>query len=121
MCKFSTLTQRKGCGVGLYPFLVHMGLSVFPAFSHLDWFLHFSQALGASAFLRCHGADLCYGTATNPLYVLEPLTAIREMGCRDPVFSYFLLRGDKEGSWWESGVQTRGGVQMSTVVRVGAE
>jgi hypothetical protein len=29
-------------------------------------------------------------------YGLELLTAIREMGHQDPVFSYFLLRGDKE-------------------------
>jgi hypothetical protein len=27
-----------------------------------NWFLWFSQVMQASAFLRCHGADLYYGT-----------------------------------------------------------
>jgi hypothetical protein len=51
----------------------------------------------ASTFLRCHGADLWYGNATNHPCGLEPLTAIREMGHQDTVISYFLLRGGKEG------------------------
>jgi hypothetical protein len=51
-------------------------------------------------------ADLCYGTATNPRYGLEPLTAIRELGCRYPIISYFLLRGGEEGPLQESGIQT---------------
>jgi hypothetical protein len=67
------------------PFLALVRLSVFPAFSCLGWFLCFSQAVGTSAFLRCHGADLCCGTAINPSYGLESLTAIREMEHRDPV------------------------------------
>jgi hypothetical protein len=37
---------------------------------------------------------------------LEPLTAIREMGHQDPVFSYILLRGSKEGPQQGSGIQT---------------
>jgi hypothetical protein len=37
-----------------------------------DVFLCFSQVMGASAFLKCHGADLCYGTATSfPLNCLK--------------------------------------------------
>jgi hypothetical protein len=36
-------------------FLVYMGLFVFPAFSHLDQILLFSQAVGSFTFLRCMG------------------------------------------------------------------
>jgi hypothetical protein len=88
------------------PLLVHVGFSVFPAFSHLGQFLHFSQALGTSAFLRYHGADLYYITTTNPPSLLELLTAVREMGLQDPLFSYILTKEGQEGSWQESGIQT---------------
>jgi hypothetical protein len=54
----------------------------------LSWFFSFSQVMGASKFLRCCGADLYYETAKNTCYVLELLTAIREMGLQDLVFSY---------------------------------
>jgi hypothetical protein len=52
---------------------------------------------------------------------LELLIAIEEIGCGDPGFSYFLMREGKEGPWLESGIQTQGGVQRSTAVKVGAE
>jgi hypothetical protein len=49
---------------------------------------------------------------------LEPLTAVREMEHWDPVFSYFLLREGEEGPWQEWWIQTQGGVQRYTVIRV---
>jgi hypothetical protein len=53
---------------------------------------------GGFSIPKMSWVDLCYGTATNPLYGLEPLTAVREMGCQDPVISYFLLRGGQRGA-----------------------
>jgi hypothetical protein len=77
--------------------------------------------MGASIFPRCYVADLCYNTTTNPHYVLEPLSAIREMGCRDPVFTYFLLRGGKEGPLAGLRDPNPGGFQRSTVLRMGVK
>jgi hypothetical protein len=54
-------------------------------------------------------------------YRLEPLTAVRERGHQDPVFSYFLLRWGEEWPQWESEVQIQRVIQRSMVVRVGAE
>jgi hypothetical protein len=48
--------------------LVHMGL-LYLLVIWLSWFLHFSQVMGASAFLRCHGL----------IYVME-LLQIPAMG-----------------------------------------
>jgi hypothetical protein len=48
----------------------------------LSWFLYFSQVVGASSFLRCHEANLCYGTAT----VLA--TAVESVIRRLPKSSY---------------------------------
>jgi hypothetical protein len=46
ICK-SCMKKRMWCGPR-GPFLRCTGLSVFPDFSHLGWFLHFSHAVGAS-------------------------------------------------------------------------
>jgi hypothetical protein len=53
------------------PFLACVGL-LFLLVLWPSWLLGFSQVPGASAFLRCHGDDLYYGTATSPLYGLDP-------------------------------------------------
>jgi hypothetical protein len=66
--KASTLTQSMWSDP-IDPFLAHMGLSVLSTFSGLGWYLCFFQAVGASTFLRCHRADLWYGTATYKTHV----------------------------------------------------
>jgi hypothetical protein len=40
----------------------------------LSWFFGFSQVMGTSAFLRCHGADLRYVAATKLCIILQKLS-----------------------------------------------
>jgi hypothetical protein len=67
-----------------------------PCFFLYVWFLCCSLVCRVSAFLGDVSLIYVIETATNPPYGLEPLTAVREMGCHS-VISYFLLRGCKEG------------------------
>jgi hypothetical protein len=56
-------TKKRMWWSPLGPFLVLVGLSVFPDFS-LAWSVSLLfSGCGDASFLRLHGADLCYGTA----------------------------------------------------------
>jgi hypothetical protein len=73
------------------PFLAHVGISVFLAFSCLGWFLHSSQAVETSTFLRCHWSDLYYGTFTKIREITERFIEKSNVYVKSTCFTLVLL------------------------------